>query len=127
MSSVPVHTQVNMLKLSLLIGGVLLVSLVSSSPQILDLPCQQELVLVPKLGNPQFMKRQIACMLDQRPCDDLGKGAKRIGPDAVTGHCVGPCDKCTKKSIRKVIANEYPDAWNQIRAKLLASRRPGCK
>ena len=116
-----------MLKLSLLIGGVLLVSLVSSSPQILDLPCQQELVLVPKLGNPQFMKRQIACMLDQRPCDDLGKGAKRIGPDAVTGHCVGPCDKCTKKSIRKVIANEYPDAWNQLRAKLLASRRPGCK
>ena len=115
------------MKLSLLIGGVLLVSLVSSSPQILDLPCPQDLVLVPKLGNPQFMKRQIACMLDQGPCDDLGKGAKRIGPDAVTGHCVGPCDKCTKKSIRKVIANEYPDAWNQIRAKLLASRRPGCK
>ena len=127
MSSVTVHTQVNMLKLSLLIGGVLLVSLVSSSPQILDLPCPQDLVLVPKLENPQFMKRQIACMLDQRPCDDLGKRAKRIGPDALTGHCVGPCDKCTKKSIGKVIANEYPDAWNQIRAKLLASRRPGCK
>ncbi|XP_023320261.1 uncharacterized protein LOC111695255 [Eurytemora carolleeae] len=94
----------------------------------IDLACPQELALLPQLENKSFMNAQIACMLDEGPCDPIGKKAKRIGADVLSGHCVGPCDKCTKQAIRKIISkmqNNYPKAWNRIQQKLISERRPG--
>ena len=38
----------------------------------------QELALLPQLENKSFMNAQIACMLDEGPCDPIGKKAKSM-------------------------------------------------
>jgi hypothetical protein len=105
---------------------VLMAAVIAVVSAQFELPCPQEIALMPKLNDRIWMYSQINCILDKGPCDEVGKTAKRIGADALTGHCPRPCDKCTKKAMRQVIGklqNEYPAAWFEIQKKLLSQRQ----
>lgn len=70
-----------------------------------------------KLNDRSFIKQQVQCVLDQGPCDDIGRSIKLLAPEVMKGRCPPPCDPCKQKQIQKIMATlskEYSQEWGQI-------------
>ena len=96
-----------------------------------------------QLGDKQYIRQQLDCVLSRGPCDENGtlirseclshtcgpRGGKGyelcnghislagMAPDILRGLCPRPCDECKRNKIRKamaVISREYPLEWSEI-------------
>ena len=70
-----------------------------------------------KLKNKDYMEQQLHCVLDKGPCDDTGRMIKRLAPDVLKGHCPHPCNICTRRQIKRVMAEvqrNFPGQFSQM-------------
>lgn len=101
----------------------------------------EDLYAEQQLGDKQYIRQQLDCVLNRGPCDENGtlirsecyscrgrasEGRTHVNghislagmaPDILRGLCPRPCDECKRNKIRKamaVISREYPREWSDI-------------
>jgi len=77
----------------------------------------EDLYAEQQLGDKQYIRQQMDCVLSRGPCDENGSLLRRMAPDVLRGLCPRPCDECKRNKIRKamaVISREYPLEWSEI-------------
>lgn len=60
--------------------------------------------------------RQIMCVLDKAPCDNLGKQLKAALPEVIVRNCKN-CTKQQAQNAQKLISflqTRYPDVWAML-------------
>ena len=70
-----------------------------------------------KLKDGKYIKQQLDCVLDKGPCDDKGRMIKRLAPDVLKGHCPHPCNMCTRRQIKRVMAEvqrRFPSQFSEM-------------
>jgi hypothetical protein len=70
-----------------------------------------------KLKDEKYMRQQLDCALERGPCDDTGKMIKRLAPDVLKGHCPSPCTMCTRRQIKRVMAEvqkKFPREFSEM-------------
>ena len=70
-----------------------------------------------KFKDEQYMKQQLDCVLEKGPCDDTGRMIKRLAPDVLKGHCPSPCTICTRRQIKRVMAEvqrRFPRQFSEM-------------
>ena len=70
-----------------------------------------------QLKDEKYIKQQLDCVLDKGPCDDKGKMIKRLAPDVLKGHCPHPCNICTRRQIKRVMAEvsrRFPRRFSEM-------------
>merc|ERR1711944_18458 len=75
-------------------------------PSFQDVACLgSDIGVNQKLKDENYMKQQLDCVLDKGPCDKNGQMIKRLAPDVLKGHCPNPCNICTRRQIKRVMAS----------------------
>jgi len=75
------------------------------------------------LNNQVVVSRQIMCVLDKSPCDNLGKQLKAALPEVIVRNCKN-CTKQQAQNAQKLISflqTRYPDVWGMLVRKYKAS------
>ena len=70
-----------------------------------------------QLKDQKYIRQQLDCVLDKGPCDDKGKMIKRLAPDVLKGHCPHPCNICTRRQIKRVMAEvqrRFPGQFSEM-------------
>jgi hypothetical protein len=70
-----------------------------------------------QLKDEKYIKQQLDCVLDKGPCDDKGRMIKRLAPDVLKGHCPHPCNICTRRQIKRVMAEvqrRFPRQFSEM-------------
>ena len=70
-----------------------------------------------QLKDEKYIRQQLDCVLDKGPCDDKGKMIKRLAPDVLKGHCPHPCNICTRRQIKRVMAEvqrRFPRQFSEM-------------
>ncbi|ALC42665.1 CG30172 [Drosophila busckii] len=68
------------------------------------------------LNNQVIVSRQIMCILEKSPCDQLGRQLKAALPEVITRKCRN-CSPQQAQSAQKLIAflqARYPDVWAML-------------
>ncbi|CRL06707.1 CLUMA_CG019523, isoform A [Clunio marinus] len=68
------------------------------------------------LNNQVVVSRQIMCVLDRSPCDNLGKQLKAALPEVIVRNCKN-CTKQQAQNAQKLISflqTRYPDVWAML-------------
>ena len=76
-----------------------------------------DLAINRKFKDEKYMKEQLDCALSKGPCDETGKMIKRLAPDVLKGHCPRPCNICTRRQIKRVMAmvqRKYPREFSEM-------------
>ena len=74
--------------------------------------------IVRELRDGNEIEKQIACIVNQGPCDDRGIKLKTYLPDISTGN--GRCYRCTRDEERKLkliistLQTRFPRCWNVV-------------
>ncbi|XP_076652582.1 ejaculatory bulb-specific protein 3 [Halictus rubicundus] len=64
----------------------------------------------------RYLQRQIGCVLDQAPCDVIGRVIKRLLPEALNNNC-GRCTPRQMEHAETLMAfmqQNYPNEWQSI-------------
>lgn len=87
-------------------------------PKVENIACiGHDLAINRKFKDERYMQQQLNCVLDKGPCDDTGKMVKRLAPDVLKGHCPSPCTMCTRRQIKRVMAEvqrKYPRQFTEM-------------
>ena len=70
-----------------------------------------------KLKDKGYVQHQLNCVLDKGPCDKTGLMIKRLAPDVMRGLCPKPCNVCTERQIKRMMATvsrNYPQEWSEM-------------
>jgi len=68
------------------------------------------------LKNDRAVKFQLKCILDEGPCDRIGKFMKKTIPESLTNKCDG-CDEATVNIAKKLaihISETFPGEWERL-------------
>jgi len=68
------------------------------------------------LKNDRAVKFQLKCLLDNGPCDRIGKYMKKTIPESLTNKCDG-CDEATIKIAKNLamhISSKFPNEWERL-------------
>jgi len=87
-------------------------------PSFQDVACLgSDIGVNQKLKDENYMKQQLDCVLDKGPCDKNGQMIKRLAPDVLKGHCPNPCNICTRRQIKRVMAEvqrRFPRKFSEM-------------
>ena len=87
-------------------------------PSLQDVACLgSDIGVNQKLKNEEYINQQLDCVLDKGPCDKNGQMIKRLAPDVLKGHCPNPCNVCTKRQIKRVMAEvsrRFPRKFSEM-------------
>ena len=70
-----------------------------------------------KFKNKQYVQQQLDCVLNRGECDETGQMVKRLAPEVLRGLCPSPCNMCTQRQIKRIMAvvsREYPEQWSEM-------------
>lgn len=70
-----------------------------------------------KLKDKRYVQKQLDCVLNKGPCDKTGLMIKRLAPDVMRGLCPKPCNVCTERQIKRMMATvsrNYPQEWSEM-------------
>ncbi|XP_014608124.1 PREDICTED: uncharacterized protein LOC106788922 [Polistes canadensis] len=69
-----------------------------------------------RLKDRSFMKKQLDCVLDRAPCDQLGLNMKTMIPKMVVNNChdCSPSLRQNYGKLRNFMQQYYPVEWNAI-------------
>jgi len=109
-----------------LLAFVVLVSLAGSYAAPNSLREKRETLNIPRefqninidnyLKNERAVKFQLKCILDNGPCDRIGKYMKKTIPESLTNKCDG-CDEATIKIAKRLamhINEKFPVEWERL-------------
>ena len=89
-----------------------------SFPGIEDVACLgSDIAVNQKFKDEKYMKAQLNCVLNKGPCDDTGRMIKRLAPDVLKGNCPNPCNVCTRRQIKRVMAEvqrRFPRQFSEM-------------
>jgi len=74
-----------------------------------------------KMKDESFIRFQLNCAMGRGPCDEIGNKIKILAPEVLAGRCPPPCDECTQKQIRRVMAElsqRFPTEFQQMMRKI---------
>ncbi|XP_026462035.1 uncharacterized protein LOC113363765 [Ctenocephalides felis] len=71
------------------------------------------------LGNQQIVGKQIMCVLDKGPCDQLGNQLKAALPEVLTRNCrsCNPQQAANAQKLIRFLQAHYPEVWSILTKK----------
>ncbi|XP_046461104.1 uncharacterized protein LOC124207603 [Daphnia pulex] len=68
------------------------------------------------IRNPRYMRRQINCLLNESPCDNIGRTMRQLVPALIKGQCPGcsPQQHQQAMKVMNVVSQQYPQEYSRI-------------
>jgi len=66
--------------------------------------------------NPRYMRRQISCLLNETPCDSIGRNMRQLVPSLMNGQCPGCTPEQHAQAMRVItlVSQQYPQDYSRI-------------
>ncbi|XP_035731123.1 uncharacterized protein LOC118445556 [Vespa mandarinia] len=90
--------------------------IIAFSLAVILVSCQRQDGDMNRLRDKSFVKKQLDCILERRPCDKMGQNMKDLIPIIAYNNCqrCNPHLKQRYAILRNFMLQHYPNEWNAI-------------